>query len=591
MYHAVMSNTLNSIMLTLRNGLDTSQNVTNADAVVEAIGQLEIFPMTMNQLQDTRIGQLLQVIRHKVDVSLQKRIRFVIKAWQKLLSPDFTSHSVIPLKCMNTNSSTPHSLPHVSDNRKSNGTPVIKPVSQDSLKYAQTFSSPALVSAVPQTQSPSLEHMDSAPRSLKRTLTSTKSYDIPLKASELSNPLNTSDPLIISNRSVATPNKRLLNQHLSPNTTPSHDSSPSSKPPLLNGTKHHDTSSDHSSDGRPVPPYNSPSLASVPSHLVDTRHVLPPGRNTPLGDEKARYNHVTRLAKVKSTAELVQEAGDCIDSATADRILTNRISKEEDPVRPSVVPQLTRSRQNRNTTNIHRNNARLARSSTCTIPLNSDYSNTTTKLDAHSESTVRSLVTTASPPSAPTFHSLDNTQAGREPIETPTSHFVGIKRRISSDADATPVDTDSDNQKAKDAKKKKKHKHHHKHHSEGSKHSRTHVQNPPITNHLDDWPQLPPLPRNIDWHSLDRPSFATSACATPAVDAVDRLINGPWPSINRTLDDENNLRLPTELYSISLDDQYLHILPWIDVAGHRRKFFPPSSNEDLDQLTELPEPW
>ncbi|KAK4474585.1 hypothetical protein MN116_001725, partial [Schistosoma mekongi] len=113
MFYAVMSNYLNSIMLKLRNSIDSTQNVTDLNAVYDVIGRLENFPMTMIQLQDTRIGQLLQTIRHKVDPSLQKRIRLIIKAWQKLLSSEYSHQFVIPIKTPDKSIPTPP---------KSNGT-------------------------------------------------------------------------------------------------------------------------------------------------------------------------------------------------------------------------------------------------------------------------------------------------------------------------------------------------------------------------------------------------------------------------------------------------------------------------------------
>ncbi|THD23490.1 Mediator of RNA polymerase II transcription subunit 26 [Fasciola hepatica] len=602
MYDAVMSNTLNSIMLTLRNGLDTSQNITNTEAVLDAVTQLELFPMTMTQLQDTRIGQLLQLIRHKVDPALQKRIRFVIKAWQKLLSPNFTANSVIPLKCADLGPSATAS-PRVSvpKPQHSNGTS-LKSMYQEKPNSAHTTPAPAVLVDSPRA---------SESRGLKRTYLSASSLtNLPNKASDSSND-NTDSPF--TNQRAETPSKRFRYQQQSvpsPQVKPATatatqiESHSSPKLSVVNGGRHIDIHLDSIPISKPSTPFLSKS-----NSMVGPQRPL--GSNSPqLPSRDGRATQAARLAKVKSTAELVQAAGDCIDSATADRILTNRINKEADPPRPSIVPQLTRTRQPRNTSSSAHGAVNETQRSRPTTPRSTRSGGL--RVDTPARSTPANLdsrpaqinhVSRQQDTATPSLTSLDTTRLTTGVSPSPDSGHVpidhkleAVKRPVLSESEPGAVDSDSDTQRSKH-KKHRKHKHRHKHRGDGSDSGRTHRHEqtsskltlPPITNNMNDWPQLPPLPSEIDWYNLDRPAERPAVPTIGVTDTVTRLLSEPWPEVNRTVDDQGLLHLPTELYSLTLDDQYLHVLPWIDIVGHKRKFFPP--DDDLDQLTVLPDPW
>lgn len=70
--------------------------MTNLSLVTQAIDRLELYPMSMMQLEETRVAQLLQMVRRQVESHLQKRIRGIIKAWQKLLEPGSAYATIVP---------------------------------------------------------------------------------------------------------------------------------------------------------------------------------------------------------------------------------------------------------------------------------------------------------------------------------------------------------------------------------------------------------------------------------------------------------------------------------------------------------------
>ncbi|TGZ59410.1 hypothetical protein CRM22_009103 [Opisthorchis felineus] len=574
MHLAVMSNTLNSIMLLLRNGLDSAQNITNSDAVLDAVTQLETFPMTMGQLQDTRIGQLLQTIRHKVDTPLQKRIRFVIKAWQKLLSPEFACHSVIPLKCYAA-SHTPNQSSKGSDCQTSNGTPT-KPSFRENMRNSQHFLTSAPVNTSDsRSNSPVVNFSDTTTR-LKRpyhSLSGTTEPSAPITSFVTS---HTEQPTTPSKRS-----RTQSNISPQPGTT-----KPTSCLPLVNGTRSVVPISESFPSFRPATSLGKTNTASIPLRDLGDQQSTE-AQSQPKGDRQDTQNALHRLAKVKSTVELVQAAGDCIDSVTADRILTNRISKEPDPPRPSIVPQLAKTRQ-----------ARTAPSTatSCKGSQPHDLRSSRPFVRHVDRETVHKPPSSISGPSSkPSLPAISSTETfspqshSAQPVDSVSSELLingnnlGVPRVHGGDIERPQIDTDSDNQKSREKKRKKKRKHRHKHILVGPT-----VYNP-VTNHLDDWPSLPALPAQIDWSSLDRPTSSNWESLSSIPDSADRLVSDVWPGINRTSDDEGNLRLLTDLYSLTIDDQYLHVLPWVDMIGFRRQFFP--SSDDLDQLTQMPDPW
>ncbi|KAA3676748.1 uncharacterized protein DEA37_0011860 [Paragonimus westermani] len=580
--------------------------IKNKDAVVDAVGQLETFPMTMSQLQDTRIGQLLQTIRHKVDAPLQKRIRSVIKAWQKLLSPEFASLSVIPLKC--TESAVhPSVLSTKADVRNTFTTPTKVLNRENSRNVSQRFVTSFVSSDLPvdQRNSPSGTFPEVTPRPLKRGYSS--STDLSDTFIHNQSPAASNSSELPPSTKVTPPSKRLKPHAIeSPQVSLSSSKSQSQTVPasLVNGGRHTDTAVNIQNAVRSTNSFLGKSNVSAipPRNLCDKSH-------TPATPSKEDKSYIAmRLAKVKSTAELVQAAGDCIDSATADRILTNQICKEADPPRPSIVSQLIKPRHVKaipaltpgRTVSQSRGLCSTApRPSIPTHPVEHSLSMPafTEKSGSKAETTNKNVVASKCCTEATSTYSPPVWRNAGEPsLSTNGKSRVPTRPNQASDVERTLVDTDSDTQKCKEKNRKKKHKHRHKHyHPDETIHRvdrHSTVNTPPVTNHLDDWPTLPPLPKRIDWHSLEGSVSQTNEKGShDNNNLVNHLLFGEWPGVNRTFDDEGNLRLPTELYSLTIDDQYLHVLPWVDLVGSKRQFFPPSSTQDLDQLTDLPEPW
>ncbi|XP_018647059.1 hypothetical protein Smp_018220.1 [Schistosoma mansoni] len=543
MFYAVMSNSLNSIMLKLRNSIDSTQNVTDVNAVCDVIGHLENFPMTMIQLQDTRIGQLLQTIRHKVDPPLQKRIRLIIKAWQKLLSSEYSHQYVIPLKTSDKNIPT---------SPKSNGTPTKIPAREKSKQPAD------VVNAIYPSQMKCSEHLtkrnfpDSSPEKLNKEDSQKHQND----------------------NSVSNISKRL--KFIDTTSAVVQVNSPSN---LVNGSK--------CMESQPQDTRFKGNLdTSVSQTSISTASRSP--------SSKLRVANSMRLSKVKSTAELVQAAGDCIDSVTADRILTNRISKEVDPPRVCSIMQPTKTR-------LARTNSGSQSSSRCVSANNNENSHSPkcnsildikpeTYLECRENPAVyekgRNLTSDSVKKVIPSVNVSSINNQG--PLSYNSENISD--RLVLKDVENNTVSN------AQKVKKKKKHKHHKDeaeildpsrlHSNQLKGHRRNKTVLPPVTNFMNDWPDLPCLPEDIDWHSLDR-SYVT-VCDNSSMEIAE--YNSPQ-KCTVGAESEYACISPTNLHSIILDDQYLHILPWVDMIGYRRHFFPSCSDQELSELTTMPEPW
>ncbi|VDK38864.1 unnamed protein product [Taenia asiatica] len=439
--------------------------------------------MSMLQLQETRVAQLLQTIRHQVGNPLQKRIRSVIKAWQKLLEPGSACATVIPLQCsLNNNGSTATKI--------SSSTPNIT------------------------TSSPSTQSSNGRSKILRNQPTTNHHhhYQEPL-------------PKIPDRKKIFS------------TTTLPNGCSPK-PPPSLNGR--------------------------VSSVVLD----------------------VPKLAKVKSTAELVQEAGGCIDSVTKDRILSNRIAKESDEF-PRLVP-LAAMRS-----------SRKAKHPPATLPPSTHH---------QQKSVARNLDRTLPPPPPPpaTQPSPQCTPSIPSAKSEMIAKFLeNAPTRMESPRETRSIPSDHN------------HRHHqHHHHKEKRKHGKRRRENkeeggededtatepkqPPVTNHMDDWPTLSPLTEEVmreavetllrDYHSGRTPSQTE----LEDVGHVADLLQGTWEEVSASRGDNGRLEPMTALYSVDMgDDQLVHILPWANLGGYKQTFFPPGTTmaSDLDRLIDLPEPW
>ncbi|CAH8874639.1 unnamed protein product, partial [Trichobilharzia szidati] len=540
MFYAVMSNSLNSIMLLLKNSIDANENITDIDAVCDVIGRLENFPMTMNQLQDTRIGQLLQTIRHKVDRPLQKRIRLVIKAWQKLLSPDYSQLFVIPSKASDKSVNTP---------LRSNGTPAKPHVHETSRLSTNAM----------KTSSPSQLQRPDVVCSNEPCVRSTKRI-LPDHLLDKNCDNTASKPRVYQTQqsdncnSNESKRQKFVDLSLPPTSVSmlSHNNSPSVK--ILNGT-----SGTEPQDSLFQPNSDSP----VSQSCTSANSRLPPLQSLC----KPRVTNSARLSKVKSTAELVQEAGDCIDSATADRILTNRISKEVDPSRVSSVTQPAKLHLSRTSSGPHQ--------TSCNITVNNNEVTQLPKAGTFSDSKSH-----MQPKFTETSALHDKSRIPVSDSFGMTSHS-GVTQTVAHDQNSLCpnnngnisnqpllMNVNSEIQDSQKVKKKKKHKHH-KHHSDILEESfGSHSKKPddweeykkcmpPVTNFMDDWPVLPSLPAEIDCNTLDS-SYVTT-CDSTFSSNKEHILS----PTGRTEGTELDFISPTEVYSVSLGDQYLHILPWV----------------------------
>ena len=489
-----------------------NRQVVDIAAITRAVDGLEIFPMSLLQLQETRVAQLLQNIRHQVENPLQKRIRNIIKAWQKLLEPEAACTTVIPLQ---RNLPTSTSANVITNNSNlSNGS---------ASKLSSTSSLP--------TSSPSIQS---------------------------------------TNGRLKPPRNHQLNHQPEPPSKPSNrkkKAPPPPPPPLPNGS--------------------SPKLPPVQN-----------GRAFP-SSSSTTAQEAPKLAKVKSTAELIREAGGCIDSVTKDRILSNRIAKESDEF-PRLVPlaAMRSSRKSKQAEAPQKHQSKSAhRGVEPSLPppappapppppplppppapvLPKPASPTPVKSEMLTKSLERGPKRVASPRELPVEH---------------TNHHHRDKRKHTKRRKVDETGGDG-------VKKEEE---------EGGGGGGGEVKEdigepllPPVTNHMDDWPQLPQLTEELleqaaetlikDYRSGQTPSEAELADAS----RLNDLINAGWEGVSASRDDSGCLQPMTALYSVDLgeDDQLVHILPWANLDGYRQTFFPVGTTtlNDIDRLIDLPKPW
>nr|CDS26606.2 Mediator of RNA polymerase II transcription [Hymenolepis microstoma] len=447
--------------------------------------------MTIDVLKESGAAQMLQSVRHQVDSRLQKRIRFVIKTWQKLIVPNSGVTTVIPAQ----HKSSANGGGGVSSNDNNSKTPfngLAKPASSNSpliQKYNGHAKSHRSQSSLPTTNNHG--HQDS--------------------------------PIIL-------PTKRLK-----------------------------------SSDS-----FSYPANTAQPSPLSNGHSPKVPIQ------ENGRLSSVTtapKLSKVKSTAELIQEAGLSIDPAIKDRILSNRIAKESDEVvhvaplasiRTSRKPRVQKQQQEKQPEEQQK------------------------QYQLQSKSRKRNTETHVSPKSTsvtilPTVKEEPRQNSSKPPPIPPIKldRIHSLLKQDSSDV----------NQESSD--------HNHRFHKENQKEfglneDTEREEKKPLPNFMDNIPPLPPVTKEM------RDQLSYRSCKTPDqrelsdIGKVGDLIHGMWEEVNATRDEEGNLRPMTEMCSVPInDEEVLHILPWTNLSGYRQTFFPPGFDtaEDIDRLMNLPEPW
>ncbi|KAK4467384.1 hypothetical protein MN116_008835 [Schistosoma mekongi] len=309
-------------MLKLRNSIDSTQNVTDLNAIYDVIGHLENFPMSMIQLQDSRIGQLLQTIRHKVDPPLQRRIRLIIKAWQKLLSSEYSHQFVIPIK-------TPGKSIPTSPRSNSRLTKIL---AQD--KPKQSTDSVSIIYH--------LQMKGTGDENSVRLMMRNYSNSSPDKLHKVSSLKLSTHPTQQNENYISNVSKRpKLADTILPIVSTSSVIQVNSPANLVNGSKCVDLE------------HKDIKCQEIPDTSVSETVIAMTSQSPIPQSFKPRMTNSMRLSKVKSTAELVQAAGDCIDSVTADRILTNKINKEVDPLRVCPLMQPIKSRLDRTNLSAH----------------------------------------------------------------------------------------------------------------------------------------------------------------------------------------------------------------------------------------------
>ncbi|TNN04817.1 Mediator of RNA polymerase II transcription subunit 26 [Schistosoma japonicum] len=517
--------------------------------------------MSMIQLQDTRIGQLLQTIRHKVDPPLQRRIRLIIKAWQKLLSSEYSHQFVIPIKTLDKSIPT---------SPKSNRT-LTKILAQD--KPKQSTDSVSIIYHL-QMKGPGDEN------SVRLTMRNYPNSS-PDKLHKVSSLKLSTYPTQQNESYIPNVSKRpKFADTILPIVSTSSVVQVSSPANLVNGSKcidleHRDIKCQEDSN------------TSVPQTVTAMASRLPIPQSF-----KPRMTNSMRLSKVKSTAELVQAAGDCIDSVTADRILTNKISKEVDPLPVCSLMQPIKSHLDRTNFSAHSSSRSVSASANQISHLMCN-----TFLDVKSEVYMKCKEN-------PTGYEKNHRSSDSDRIAIPSLTVSVIENQSLLSYNSENISDQlfpkyvvNDSIPISQKVKKMKHKRHkgetklsesslRLHPKQLNGHQQRETTLPPVTNFMDDWPKLPSLPEDIDWHSLDRSSV--TVCNNNSF-----MIIGNKSPDKCTVGTEVEYAciFPTNLHSVMLDGQYLHVLPWVDMIGYKRHFFPSCSDQELSDLTIMPEPW
>ncbi|VDL63309.1 unnamed protein product [Hymenolepis diminuta] len=446
--------------------------------------------MTINVLKESGAAQMLQAVRHQVDSRLQKRIRFVIKTWQKLIVPNSGVTIVIPAQHKCSANGGGGGGGGSNDNSKTNFNGFAKPTS---------------------TNSPLLQKPNGQPKSHRSQFSLPVTNNHGHQDSPITHPakrLKISDSFFSTNTAQHSP---LPNGH-------------SPKVPLQE-------------NGR------LPSVSTAP-----------------------------KLSKVKSTAELIQEAGLSIDPATKDRILSNRIAKESDEV-IHVAPLATMRTSRKSRVQKQQEKQLEEQQKQSQFPSKNRRKSVETRIPPKPAS-VAVLSTVKEEPR----------QNSNKPPPIPPIKLDRIHSLLKQDSsDVKQESTDYNYQFQKENQKKFSL-------SEDIKRE----EKKPLPNFMDNIPPLPPITKEM------RDQFSYRSGKTPDqkelsdIGRVGDLIHGTWEEVNATRDEEGNLHPMTEMYSVPInDEEVLHILPWTNLNGYRQTFFPPGFDtaEDIDRIMNLPEPW
>lgn len=606
----------------------------DTEAITGAISALEKFPMTKALLQTTRIGKVLNDVRKLTVGQLPSRIKSIIRAWQVLLQESTKSDTiVIPSKSLQNGVSSRGASPFAGGTLTDSAGPTksgIKRVNGSSVSLSSLGSLHREKSS-PRSNSGSLSNNFVDRNNQKKSNCSPKkrqhALDNHLIDSDSRSPPNKyprlglndkkslSQPPVHSDNDIAAVKDDSAKTQSAALVTSGESNSASSTYPKLrirfggNG-KTTTTSLVTNASGKVadsiVNVISSPTLNSIAKSVQIPKKDIDAGGDT-LSAVSGSTNKSSRppanpsfLPRVKSTAELLNQYGK--DMKTHKKIDILEMEREPDVV-PSVLPVTARPRRLRPVpTSSVRDRTKLQPSSF--VPSSSQdlfgidspavgsafimekflASAAETERDSNTYAVVNSSAATGGHVTSP---SISAPSQKVSPTSTSKPGGLSPKTKLDFAYDAKS-DSTTNEVIGDESESRRKHKHKHKHKHKEKHKNRVNITHP-VTNLMDQRPgPLPPLP-DVDPakypYPHPRPVEVTEK-------SINRLLHDDWPGMNCTVKTDSSETVPyTEMYTIHLDsttndphDSTLHLLPWVELNGWRRQYFPDDALKLLDEF-------
>lgn len=591
--------------------------------------------MTKALLQTTRIGKVLNDVRKLTCGLLPGRIKAIIRAWQVLLQESTRSDTiVIPCKAPQNGVSSRSASPLITNSLTDNAGSTksgIKRVNGSSVSLSSLGSAPREKSS-PRSNSGSTGLSNSC---VERNNQHQTNCSPKKRQHALDNHLADGDSRSPPNKypRLAVSDKKSLSQisvHSDHDATIVKSDSGKSQPSTqvtsgevnAGGTSYPKlrirfggngkttakslipNASNKTSGDSVINVISSPTLNSIAKSVQIPKKDIDAGGDT-LSAVSGSTNKSSRppanpsyLPRVKSTAELLNQYGK--DMKVHKKIDILEMEREPDVV-PSVLPVAARPRRLRpgptsSSKDRTKSNSSIVPSSQDLLGIDSPAvgsafimekflaSAAETERDSSTYAVVNS---SAAPGGHVTSPSISAPSQKVSPTSTSKPGGLSPKTKLDSTYDAKS-DSTTNEIIGDESESRRKHKHKHKHKHKEKHKNRVNITHP-VTNLMDQRPgPLPPLP-DVDPakypYPHPRPVEVTEK-------TINRLLHDKWPGMNCSDQKDASDPVPyTEMYTIHLEsttndphDSTLHLLPWVELNGWRRQYFPDDALKLLDEF-------